>query len=400
MRSRPGALPRPLLALYAGTIATRLGTFVVPYLTLYLSQTRGFDFSTTGRVIAAGGVGLLLGNVAGGWLADDIGRKATLLCALAVNILGVAALAFVLPSSMAYALALAIALAGAGMYTPAANAWIADLTAPAQRQRAYTINYICINVGMGIGPLLGGLLASASFRWLFVGDLATTVVCAAFIAGASAGPQPRPPTGRWLRIRDELAPWRSPTALRVLAFCGASFFVIAPLMGMEYVVPLIVGTVLEQPLVLVGAVYTINATCILALGLPIDRLVRGADPRLMMALAGGLWALGLLLLARDLSAGALLGSTVVWTLGEIIASVVLPTYVSRHVEASVRGRILALPDVLRSLAGIVAPVGLGLVWEHAGVGVVLNVLVVTPAIGAVLYASAWWMLRRSVRRAT
>ncbi len=383
------SLPRGLLPLYAGTVATRLGTFVVPYLTLYLSQDRGLSLSVTGRVIAAGGVGLLLGNLAGGWLADRVGRKAALLLALAINAAGMLVLGSGLSSGTAYALALAVASLGAGMYTPAANAWIADLTEGGQRQLAYTVNYICINVGMGLGPLLGGVLAAASFQWLFIGDVGTTAVCAVFIASASgplARAQDSVPTTS-LRV--------SPKTLGVLAFCCASFFVIAPLMGLEYVVPLFVGTVLQEPLVLVGVVYTINAACILLLGLPLERAVAGHDPILMMALAGVLWAIGLGVLALGLSASALMLCTLLWTLGEMLGSVVVPTFVANRVEPKLRGRFLAIPDAMRSLAAIVAPIVLGLVWEHRGFDTVLGVLIVTPLVGTLLYGGAWTLSRRS-----
>jgi len=393
LHRRLRSLPRGLLPLYAGTIATRLGTFVVPYLTLYLSQDRGLSLSVTGRIIAAGGVGLLLGNLAGGWLADRVGRKTALLFALVINAAGMVLLGSGLPSATAYALALALASVGGGMYTPAANAWIADLTEGAGRQLAYTVNYICINVGMGLGPLLGGMLAAASFHWLFIGDVATTAVCAAFIASAS---------GRTRRVRsghDAPAPSMklSPTTLAVLAFCSASFFIIAPLMGLEYAVPLFVGTVLHEPLVLVGLVYTVNATCILLLGLPLERAVAGRDPLLMMALAGVLWAMGLSVLAVGLSASALLLCTFLWTLGEMLGSVVVPTFVANRVDEDVRGRFLAVPDAMRSLAAIVAPIALGLVWERQGFGTVLAVLIATPLIGSALYGVAWAIRGRSAR---
>ncbi|MGH1340833.1 MAG: MFS transporter [Nannocystales bacterium] len=387
------SLPSGLLPLYAGTVATRLGTFVVPYLTLYLSQDRGLSLSVTGRIIAAGGVGLLLGNLAGGWLADRVGRKTTLLLGLAINAAGMALLGSGLPSPTAYALALSMASVGGGMYTPAANAWIADLTEGAQRQLAYTVNYICINVGMGLGPLLGGVLAAASFHWLFIGDVATTAVCAAFIASASTQARRVRPSSH-----NSLPTFRlSSKTLGLLAFCCASFFIIAPLMGMEYTVPLFVGTVLHKPLVLVGVVYTINATCILLLGLPLERAVSGRDPLLMMTLAGVLWGMGLTVLAFGVSSSALLLCTVLWTLGEMLGSVVVPTFVANRVDEQMRGRILAIPDAMRSLAAIVAPIALGLVWERHGFGTVLVVLIATPLVGSGLYASAWALHRKAPR---
>lgn len=381
VRDQVHGLPRSLVYLYVGTIATRLGTFVVPYLTLYLSADRGLSLSTTGQIVAAGGFGSLVGNLLGGWSADRVGRKSTLLVALGINVVGVAALANALPSGSAYAVALALALMGAGMYTPAANALIADCTSDTQRPFAYAVHYVCINVGMGLGPLLGGLLAASAFTWLFVGDIATTLVCVVLVAVGVRAParamHEDPARG------SMLSAWiRHP---RILVFCGVSFFVIAPLMGLEYAVPLLVGRVLQEPLVVIGLVYSINAGCILVLGLPIERALRGRDEVTMMAVAGGLWTAGLVILLVGFSTAALLVSTVVWTLGEIIASVVVPTYVSRRAEASAKGRLLALQDVVRSSAGIVAPVTLGVVWDWSGPGAVLVVLVATPAVGTLLY---------------
>ena len=389
--ARLRTLPRGLLPLYAGTIATRVGTFVVPYLTLYLAQHRGLSMAVTGRVIAAGGVGLLLGNLAGGWLADRIGRKPTILAALVLNVVGIACLGSGMSSALAYGLALAVTSMGAGMYTPAANAWIADLTRDRTRQLAYAVNYLCINVGMATGPLLGGLLAAASFGWLFVGDIATTVLCGAILLGTTAPPKTTAPQGPETR---SWAAWRQPGALAVLAFCGASFFVIAPLMGLEYAVPLLVGTVFDQPLVLVGTVYTINAGCILVLGLFLERMLAGRDPVRMMVLAALLWAAGLGVLAWGFSVSALLLSTVVWTLGEMVGSVVVPTYVSQRVAPAFRGQFLALPDAMRSLASVVAPIALGWQWDAQGPRAVVHTLVAVPLLGATLYGLGWVCTRR------
>lgn len=392
MFERLRQLPRPLAALYAGTIATRLGTFVVPYLTIYLSASRGLSPAAIGRIVAAGGVGLLLGNLLGGQLADRVGCKATLMAALFTNAVGVAVLAGSLPSGAAYATALAVALCGAGMYTPAASALVAELTSEAIRPFAFTVQYVAVNVGMGLGPLLGGLLASSSFALLFVGDIATSAVCMGLLAfglrpSKARSTIQRPSAVSTVRI------WAQHPAL--LAFGAGSIFVVAPLMGLEYAVPLLVGVTFQEPLVFVGVVYSINAACILALSFPIERALQGRNEVGMMALAALLWAAGLAILALGFSVGALLACTVVWTVGEIIASIVVPTYIAARVGSSVKGRMLALQDAVRSVSAIVCPLVLGAVWNAAGVGVVLVVLVVVPLIGLGLY-TAWW--RRGVRR--
>ena len=381
-------LPRPLLALYAGTLATRVGAFVVPYLTLYLVDARELSLAATGRVIALGSVGLLAGNIGGGWLADRVGRKPTLLLALGINAIGIGSVATSLPSGLAYAVALAVALGGAGMYTPAANALIADLTTDEERPLAYTVNYVGINVGMGLGPLLGGLLAGASFRWLFVVDIATTVCCAIVIAlgvpavkrTAASDASPR---------GSVLSAWCAHP--HVLAFCGAGLLLVAPLMGLEFAVPLLVGRVFEAPLVFVGTVYTINAASILVLSFSVERLVRGRSPTAMMAVAGVAWTAGMLVLAAGRSVTALLACTAIWTVGEIIGSVVVPTYVSRRARPDAKARLLAVPDAVRSLCAIACPAGLGLVWDGVGVDAVFGILVALPLAGVVVFGLAWFL---------
>lgn len=379
-------LPRALLPLYAGTIVTRLGTFVVPYLTVYLAQERGLSLAATGRVVAAGGAGLLLGNLLGGWSCDRVGRKPVLLIGLALNVAGLAWLA---AGTDGEGWAFACASLGAGAVPPATTAWIADLTRGEQRQLAYTVQYVCINVGMGLGPLLGGLLARSSFGTLFLADIATTVLCAGFILAVPGG---RPHEAH--RTASPRIAW-TPANRRIFAFACGSLLLITPLMGLEYAVPLLVDLELGAPLLLVGVVYSINASIILSLSFGLERRLSGRDPRAMMVLAGLLWTAGLGILAWELSVITLLCSTVVWTVGEMIASVVVPTTITARVAPALRGRFLAIPDAMRSLASIAAPLSLGLIWDRAGVDVVLRALVTVPLLGALGYGVALQRRRRA-----
>src|SRR5271165_4440070 len=75
--SRLRALPRPAWILFLGTFLNKFGTFVLPFLTLYLTQ-RGFTFNDAGLAISAYGVGSLMASALGGHLADAIGRRKTI----------------------------------------------------------------------------------------------------------------------------------------------------------------------------------------------------------------------------------------------------------------------------------------------------------------------------------
>ncbi|MCZ6682572.1 MAG: MFS transporter [Planctomycetota bacterium] len=389
-------LPGALYFLFAGTTITRFGSFVFPYLTIYLSEARGYGVDRVGQILSVGSIGLLAGNFTGGWLTDRWSRKRTLIAALVLNALGFSALAFHFESGWFYALFLAVGYFGSGMYSPAANTVVADLAPEDIRPFAYTVNYVCVNLGMGLGPLLAGFLAAYSYNWIFVGDVATSLVCAGLIA-IGVGETLRRSKGdaatRSGRTRSYGKVWLGHPI--VLIFCLSFFFLIGPLMGLEYAVPLLVKTVFMAPLAFVGVIYTINAACILSLSFLIEKLIRERNEYLMMVVSGLFWTAGLIILLSGFSVVALMVCTVVWTIGEIIASILVPSFIAKRVAPAVKGRFMALNDIVRSFAGVVCPVGLGLIWSNLGVTWVLAVLAGLPAAGVLCYLAMLVFTARS-----
>ncbi len=376
------ALPRAVWLLVAGTTITRAGAFVFPFLTIYLGQQRGLPLSTVGIVLAVGSVGLLAGNLLGGWSADRFGRKPTLVTALIVNALGFLALGRPDLAPASYAIWLSLGYLGSGMVGPAAAALVADETPEHLRPLAYATLYMGGNLGMAIGPLLGGVLARYSFGWLFIGDAVTTLVCALVIA---LGVHPRPVPGDDVRLPGHLAVWRAHPS--VLVFVGASFFLVAPLMGLEYAVPLLVARTFGADLLWVGVIYSINAAVVLGSSVLVERWLRGRGEAWSMVTAAALWTVGMIVLASGFSLGALVMCTVIWTVGEVIGSITIPSFVAARVPRRSKGRMMALGDLVRSAAGVAAPIGLGFTWQTQGVWAVMLVLLVLPMIGGALYLS-------------
>lgn len=107
---------------------------------------------------------------------------------------------------------------------------------------------------------------------------------------------------------------------------------------------------------------------------------------MLLLLAGLLWALGLAVIAFAFSLPAILLSTVVWTLGEIIVSVVVPTYIANHVDERRVGSFMALNGFVLGLARLVVPVGLGVVWTAHGHQPVFLTLFAAPLLGMAAFA--------------
>src|SRR5437667_2180157 len=75
------ALPRTAWILFLGVFLNKFGTFVVPFLTLYLTR-QGYSLASAGVAIGAYGVGHLIASLLGGHLADTIGRRKTIVLSM------------------------------------------------------------------------------------------------------------------------------------------------------------------------------------------------------------------------------------------------------------------------------------------------------------------------------
>lgn len=176
-----GGLPRVFWTLWWGLVVNRMATFVAPLLAVYLVRDRGLAPDAAGRVVALYGLGMIVAGPLGGLLADRLGRRPTLVAGLASAALAVGGLAVATAPAALAALAFA-ASAGGEIYRPAVNAAIADLVPGPERARAWGLVYWGVNLGMAVGLLLAGLVATRSLTALFLADAATSLAFGAVIA--------------------------------------------------------------------------------------------------------------------------------------------------------------------------------------------------------------------------
>ncbi len=168
------ALPRGAWILFFGTFLNKFGTFVVPFLAIYMTRL-GYSPGQAGLPIAAYGIGTLGACLLGGTLADRIGRRKTIVLSMFSAAIAMLCL------SQAQGLPLIMFFSGlAGLtgelYRPASSALLADLVPAGQRVTAYAAYRMSFNAGWAFGPATAGLLAKKSFTLLFIGDAATSVL--------------------------------------------------------------------------------------------------------------------------------------------------------------------------------------------------------------------------------
>src|SRR5512144_899170 len=169
-----GRFPRPVRLLIVGTLVNKLGTFIIPYLTLILLRDFHMREGEAARLLFAYGAGSVVSILAGGVVTDRFGRRRTLLVSLFGS--GVLAVAMGVVPSADFFVPLLVAFGFiADLYRPAASAIIGDLLRSSERASGFAGLRMAANLGWASGTAIGGLLADWDWRLLFLGDGLTTL---------------------------------------------------------------------------------------------------------------------------------------------------------------------------------------------------------------------------------
>src|SRR4051812_25921506 len=159
LRSLDPQLPRDVWLLQLGGVVNSFGNGVVlPFLVIYLHDVRGFGLGTAGVAIAVSSAAQLSAGIAAGPIIDRIGPRPTLAAGLILQAVGFALLPLVRAPWHAYAL-LAVEGAGSAGFWPSQSTLVSRLTPAARRHAAFAQQRLTMNLGIGLGGLVGGLIA-------------------------------------------------------------------------------------------------------------------------------------------------------------------------------------------------------------------------------------------------
>lgn len=138
---------------------------------------KGYTLEQAGLVMGAFGTGAILGGLIGGYLTDKFGHFPVQVSSLMLN-----GILFIILGQMQTLPQITICifiLSTLGeAFRPANSAAIAAFSDDSSRTRSYSLNRLAINLGWGIGPAVGGLLANKSYTLLFWADGITCIIAA------------------------------------------------------------------------------------------------------------------------------------------------------------------------------------------------------------------------------
>ncbi len=152
-----GGLRKEIWLLSLITLINRAGTMVIPFLSLYLTKSRGFSLEEVGWILTFFGLGSVTGSWLGGKLTDKIGHYKTMVLSLLLSAVLFVLLQF--PDSFwSICIGIFLVMTVADIFRPAVFVAISAYSKPQNRTRSITLIRLAINLGFSAGPAIGGII--------------------------------------------------------------------------------------------------------------------------------------------------------------------------------------------------------------------------------------------------
>ncbi|OQA21105.1 MAG: putative transporter [Actinobacteria bacterium ADurb.Bin346] len=367
-------LPRNVYILFIADIINSAGSFVYPFLAMFLAIKLGYSEYVSGLFLTIVIVAESLGKLLGGKLADWIGRKIVIII---LSILGAAiyiVIAFLKDFKVIPYLIILAGFLKSGAF-PAINALIIDSTNRNNRNDAFSLLYLGHNIGFAVGPLAAGFLFVNHISLIFLIDALTTLAAlmpiiffiketlhekaGVYSDSGEVNEAERAETGNVLKIF-----FRKPV-LYGFAFISIIFsFVYSQA---SFSLPLYLEALFNNKgAKFYGTLMTVNAIIVIIMTIFLIAAMKKLSPIISISLAGVLFAIGFGIIFYSGFFYLFIISTIIWTFGEIINSVSSNVLIANYSPMTHRGRFNAIIAFISGAGFAVGPLLTGLFIKYNG----------------------------------
>ncbi|OCA96948.1 MFS transporter [Clostridium beijerinckii] len=346
-------LPKEMYVICFATLINRLGDFVVPFLALYLTQKIGMTAAATGVIVTLSSVVGIPASILGGKISDMFGRKKIYTYAQSIAAVTLIPCAFTKSVSITI-MCLLISTFFNGFVRPAFQSMIQDILSKEERQVGFSLNYLAINAGVAIGPIIAGFLFNNLLPLLFLGDTLTSLI-AVFLVWKNI--KETYPVNSKLKVESkaEIAEkgntfqmlWKRPALSLFLVLYMVYNFIYAQ---HKFSLPITLNAQFNnESAKLLGYIMSINAVTVLVLTIFIGFITKRNHQLTNMAFTGILYAIGFGMIGYIDNFNFFIISTIIWTLGEILSSISSGVYVANNSPSNYRARLNAIMNLGRFL---------------------------------------------------
>ncbi len=348
--------PPQFWLLFWGMLVSTTGMSMIwPFLVVYIGEELSLPLTVITSLVTINAVMSLISSVLAGSITDKIGRKWAMVISLIVNGL---ALVLMVPASTYTQFALLMALRGAfqPLYRVGADAMVADLIPPEQRSDAYALTRLSKNVGVAMGPALGGVLVATSYGITFSIAAGTVVFFSLLIALYAVETLPDAAREMQEKFIDNLKSFQGIFKDRVFSTFIVGF-TLRQISGS--ILWVLLGAYAKQNYGLAENIYglipTTNALMVVFLQIFITRKSASYNPLSVMAVGTLFYGIGVGSIAFGTGFWGFLGSMVIVTIGELMVIPTASTYTANRAPENMRGRYMSLLALTWGAGSMVGP---------------------------------------------
>lgn len=389
-------LPKEMWLLTIAVLINRAGTMVLPFLMLYLTKSMGIAPPKASLALIAHGVGGLITAPIAGRVADVFGAERVMKISLICS--GLALFFFPFISNF-YLIVLMVFIWSviSEAFRPACLAIISDLVSTEKLKPAFALNRLAINLGMSIGPAVGGLLASFSFSLIFIIDGITSLLAGIilFFSLNLAGKTIYHPSKKTSKPDSDssnttnnhnLAPLKNRPFIYFLVALVPTVLVFFQL---ESTAPLFLVRDLKISEATFGLLFSLNTLIIVSLEIPLNAITNRWSYNRSLALGCLLVAIGFGTMALVTGVISAAITVVIWTFGEMILFPASSAYVAEVSSASKKGEYMGIYTMFFGFGATFAPIFGTTMLENVGA----STLWLTCLIFGIISSILMWQIK-------
>ena len=334
-------------------LINRIGTLILPFLTLYITQQLGWTTVDAGTATMWFGLGSFAGAVIGGEMTDRIGYYKTMAISLFSASVFFYSLQFVDEFYMFCGFLFVSSLL-ADLIRPALWTGITFFTNKDNQTRAVSLLRMAFNAGIAIGPAFAGtLIEQYGYGLIFTIDGATCLAAGIFLL-VFVKDKDKKESKEDVKVEGGISPYRDGL---FMVFMLLNLLMLISFFQILFTVPLFMTEVLGYTAKDVGYFYTVNGLLILFVEMPLVYFIENYFSKFKSMIIGALMmgASVLIFIFPVPAIAMMLFYTFFVSIGEIIN---FPFISSASMDRATKGTIgkyMSVNTVMFSLALIFAP---------------------------------------------
>ncbi|WP_299226062.1 MFS transporter [uncultured Psychroserpens sp.] len=373
------------------TLINRAGTMVIPFLSLYLTKSLDFSKDDAGWILACFGIGSVIGGWLGGKLTDKIGYYKVMIISLFITGINFIILQYI-TSFIGLCLAILFLMIIADSFRPAVYVSIKAYSKPKNQTRSLALLRLAINIGMGIGPTIAGLIiVMEGYDLLFWIDGLTCIFAVLLFKYLVKSPEKVIQETKADDTKKDLnIVYKDFTYWIFIAIC---FFMGMAFMQLIVTMPVYYNEIFGLDEFKISLILVINIVIIILFEMPLISFLEKTNISITTYIltASLLMSLSFLVLYENYWIGILILSMIIITLGEMLGFPYTNKFALSRTKEGVEGSYMALYAIAFSLSHIFSPkIGLNIVENY---GYQVNWLL-TCAYGIIGVILSLWLQKR------